>query len=424
VTVLSTEHDLASPHGDVRWRLQDGLTVIEIVNNWQGSFAETYRSPIISQRIEQVLDAVCPHVLHVHSLLNLSFDLPALARRRGIEVVCTLHDYTLVCPSGGQRVHRAEDHVCYEIEPARCARCFGESVFGTKLAVGNIAGGTWVKRAVVRRGAAMLKTRAPALAALAGRATRTAAPRIESADITARLDAARAAMGAISLFVCPSRSIADEYQRLGVPAARLRVSDYGFAMQSSHPRGPRVGGPLHAGFIGTPVWHKGVHVILEALRHIPPDVIDLTIFGDVRIAPDYVAALQHQATGLSVRFAGAFDDEERPGVMSSIDVLIVPSLWLENSPLVIHEAFMAGVPIIASRIGGIAELITDGINGLLIEPGSGRDLAHVLSRCLAETSLLGQLSGRAPGVKTIEEDADEWERRYQEVLSRAAIEAL
>src|SRR4051812_10604736 len=82
VTVLSTEHDLASPHGEVRWRVQDGLPVIEIVNNWRGSFAETYRSPLINQRLEAVLDVVRPHVVHVHSLLNLSFDLPALARQR------------------------------------------------------------------------------------------------------------------------------------------------------------------------------------------------------------------------------------------------------------------------------------------------------------------------------------------------------
>ena len=59
----------------------------------------------------QVLDAVQPHVVHVHSLLNLSFDLPAVARARGVPVVATLHDYSLVCPSGGQRVHRADAHL-------------------------------------------------------------------------------------------------------------------------------------------------------------------------------------------------------------------------------------------------------------------------------------------------------------------------
>jgi threonine dehydrogenase-like Zn-dependent dehydrogenase len=73
--------------------------------------------------------APCPEArrAHVHNLLNLTFDLPMMARRREIAVVATLHDYTLVCASGGQRAHRAEHHRCDVIDVARCARCFCES---------------------------------------------------------------------------------------------------------------------------------------------------------------------------------------------------------------------------------------------------------------------------------------------------------
>jgi glycosyltransferase involved in cell wall biosynthesis len=227
-------------------------------------------------------------------------------------------------------------------------------------------------------------------------------------------------MDAISLFVCPSHSIAKEYEHLGVPATRLRVSDYGFARPSSERRLPRAGGPLRAAFIGTPIWHKGVHVILEALRQLQPDSLELTIFGDLDVAPDYVADLRRRADGLPVRFAGAFDDAQRPDVMSGIDVLVVPSLWLENSPLVIHEAFMAGIPVVASRIGGIVDLITDGLNGLLTQPGSATELAAALRRCATDGDLLKQLSMHAAAVKTLEQDAGEWELRYQDVLGQAA----
>ena len=111
----------------------------EIINNWVcGSFAETYRSPLLGERIGQILEAVQPDVVHVHNLLNLSFDLPRLAHAANAAVVATLHDYTLVCPSGGQRIHRSANHVCHEIDTERCARCFGESPFHTLMATGQI----------------------------------------------------------------------------------------------------------------------------------------------------------------------------------------------------------------------------------------------------------------------------------------------
>src|SRR6476620_2791326 len=68
VTVLTADYDLTCAHGDLRWRLQDGLPVVEIVNNWQGSFADTYQSALLNRRLEQILDVVQPHLLHIHRL--------------------------------------------------------------------------------------------------------------------------------------------------------------------------------------------------------------------------------------------------------------------------------------------------------------------------------------------------------------------
>src|SRR4029079_18428077 len=129
---LCSEFDPSRSHGEVTWRVHEGLPVVEVVNNWAcRSFEETYRSPVIPSQLERVLRITQPEVLHVHNLLNLSFDLPRLAHAAGAAVVATLHDYTRVCPSGGQRVHRAESHVCRTIEADRCARCFTQSPFCT-----------------------------------------------------------------------------------------------------------------------------------------------------------------------------------------------------------------------------------------------------------------------------------------------------
>jgi glycosyltransferase involved in cell wall biosynthesis len=271
---------------------------------------------------------------------------------------------------------------------------------------------------VTRRAAAALRTHAPSLAALTARAVGAAAVPIRSTDITTRLDAARAAIDAFSLLVAPSASMAEEYRRLGAPPDRLRVSDYGFAPQPRVTRAAQPGRPLRAAYMGTLVWHKGVHVILDALRLLPHDAIDVTIFGEPRVSPDYVSELQRQAAGRAVRFAGAFDEAERPALLASVDVIIVPSLWLENSPLVIHEAFMAGVPVIASRIGGITGLVDDGVNGLLVEAGSAAALAAALRKVSEDPALLQRMSAHAPAVKTTEQDAAEWEARYAEVLGK------
>jgi glycosyltransferase involved in cell wall biosynthesis len=96
---------------------------------------------------------------------------------------------------------------------------------------------------------------------------------------------------------------------------------------------------------------------------------------------------------------------------------VVPSLWLENSPLVIHEAYQAGVPVIGSRIGGIADLVRDDWNGWLVEPGSAGALAAVLRRAIEQPACLQEFADRLPAVKSIAEDCLEWEARYAEVLS-------
>lgn len=97
-------------------------------------------------------------------------------------------------------------------------------------------------------------------------------------------------------------------------------------------------------------------------------------------------------------------------------MLVVPSLWLENSPLVIHEAFMHGVAVVGSRLGGIHDLVRDEVDGLTFEAGSAAALAATLQRFIDEPDLAARLASRAPEVKSIEDDAREWIMRYEAVL--------
>jgi glycosyltransferase involved in cell wall biosynthesis len=423
-TLVCAEFEPARPHGHVTWRVHQGVPIVELTNNWTcGSFEDTYRPPLIGERIEQVLHAVQPDVIHVHSLLNLSFDLPTMARARGIPVVATLHDYSLVCPSGGQRIHRRDEHLCESIDTERCARCFRESPIFAHVSLGRVAGAL-PSPGFVRRAARALARRQPRVAArLAAAAARTPLLPVTAHDVDRRLEAARRVFDNVDLFVAPSRSVAREFERLGIDPTRLRVSDYGFPPPAPStgrpPRDPRAA--LRIGYVGTLAWHKGVHVLMEAVRQMPAGACELRVFGDPDVFPAYTASLRAFAAGLPVRFMGPFDRDCADEAYSQIDVLVVPSLWLENSPLVVHEAFMAGVPVVAARIGGLPELVEDGRNGLLYDPRSPAELATALRRLVDDPEALERLARARPAVKAIGEDAEAWEAAYADVIGRGEM---
>jgi glycosyltransferase involved in cell wall biosynthesis len=419
VTLLCAEYDPSRAHGHLTWREHDGLPVVEMVNNWiAGSFADTYASPALTARIGQVLDAVEPEVLHAHSFLNLSYEMAALARARGIPVVATLHDYTLVCPSGGQRLHRAEAHVCHTIDVERCVRCFRQSPFYTQMAVGPAAAAV-ASSGLLQKMVGVARRLSPGLVHTAAKAAGEARriPVLE-ADIAARLAHAKRVFEQVDLVVAPSPSIGAEFTKLGFDPKRIKVSDYGFRPA---PRAPRPNGdrPLQIGFVGTLVWHKGVHVLVEAVKRLDPATYELVLYGDLTTFPDYVAELRRLAEGLPVRFMGGFNSTATSDIYGQFDVLVVPSLWLENSPLVIHEAFQAGVPVVGSRMGGTADLVRHGESGLLYDADSPDSLAAALRSIVEDRHALEAWAACLPAVKSIAEDAREWEATYQELVSTA-----
>lgn len=415
VHLLAAEYDASRPHATLDWRWYDDLPVTEVVNNWTfHSFAETYRSPELDARLEHVLAAVSPDVLHVHNLLNLSFALPALAAARGVPSVATLHDYTLLCPSGGQRVHRAERHVCFEIDTERCARCFPQSHFHAQMAFGRMSRRT-AGLPLAGRLAGAVRRLFPRFFDLLGQAA-AASSALTAADVERRLAMVREQVFAgVQLFVAPSPALAGEYRRFGLPDDKIRVSDYGFV-----PFEPRlVARPrerLRLGFVGTLAWHKGAHVVIEAARRLPAERFELLIFGSLDTFPAYAARLREAARGLPVSFRGGFDRDRVADIYAEIDVLVVASLWPENSPLVIHEAYMAGVPVVGARMGGIADLVSHGSNGLLYDAFSAQDLAAALASLIDDPGAIARFAAELPAVKSIDEDAGEWDRIYEEVL--------
>ncbi len=133
--------------------------------------------------------------------------------------------------------------------------------------------------------------------------------------------------------------------------------------------------------------------------------------------PGYIDTLKRKARGAKIEFMGKYKPSDVARVFSEIDVLVVPSLWYENSPLVIHEAFATRTPVLASGIGGMAELVADGKGGITFSAGSAEDLACKIQKLAEDESLRSSLARSAPKVKTIEENAQELEETYKRLAA-------
>ena len=176
-------------------------------------------------------------------------------------------------------------------------------------------------------------------------------------------------------------------------------------------------GPLRVGFIGTLAPYKGCHVLVEAFKALNAANTTLKIYGRSEDFPDYADELQLRVGDhRSIEFCGTFPNSEIAQVLAGVDVLVVPSLWYENTPLVLHSAQAARCPVVASNLPGLSEVIRHNENGLLFDAGNSADLAQQLSRLVNEEGLLQRLSANARTPKSTENYVDELLTLWQSVV--------
>jgi len=228
--------------------------------------------------------------------------------------------------------------------------------------------------------------------------------------IERRWQSVREAASAVDLFVLPSRYLLGEMARFGLPAERMIHCDYGFPSDAFPRREALPEVARHFAFIGSVMRHKGMHVLLEAFEGLPADA-QLSVGGSLGYDPPYAAWLQQMARHPGVRFVGGVSPDRVPGFLGDVDALVVPSIWNENSPLTIHEAFLAGVPVVASRMGGSTELLEAG-GGLLYDADDPQALRVQLRRLYDEPGLARRLAASAPRVKSMKEHVVELVELY------------
>jgi glycosyltransferase involved in cell wall biosynthesis len=226
-----------------------------------------------------------------------------------------------------------------------------------------------------------------------------------------------------SLVLSPSRFLRDLItDTCQLPVDRVVLSRYGIDVPTPKRRITAKELQLRIGYLGQIAPHKGIDVLIRALRFLPRAAVRLRIYGDLQANVRYADELKSMSNGdPRITFEGAYRHEHVYDLLSALDAIVVPSIWYENSPFVIQEAQAAHVPVIGSRLGGIPELIIEGHDGLLFAPGDARDLAKQLRRLLDEPTLLDQLRPDGTSVRTQEDEMRELSRHYRR-LSRCDLE--
>ncbi|OQA44532.1 MAG: Glycogen synthase [Chloroflexi bacterium ADurb.Bin325] len=335
--------------------------------NPAAQYWHTFRDAAIEADFAAFLAEARPDVIHYQHVQGVSARLIALGQGR--PRIVTLHDYWYFCANS--QLIRPDRRVCD----------------------GPRFGWNCVDCATARADLAPLRIARPLLAL----------------PFAYRNVYLRRLAAQVDLFLAPSEFLRGQYIRQGFPADRIRVLENGIdrARLDAPPAAPLPEPPArpHFGFLGSLAWQKGVHVLIEAFNQLPPAVA-LTIYGSDRTFPEYAAELKALARHPHIRFAGALDYRSVGAALRQLDALVVPSVWYENSPLVIQEAYAAGAPVIASRLGALTEKVQEGVTGYLFEPGDSADLARVLKRLSAEPERLAVLRPNLrPGPDMVEHAA-------------------
>jgi glycosyltransferase involved in cell wall biosynthesis len=347
--------------------------------------ADAYDHWWLSNRAPETLDGALadflndlrPDVVHFHHIIGFGVEAIALVRRvlPKAAIVFTFHEYLAICAHHGQMVKTAREKLCHGSSPADCAACFPE----------HTAEKFFQRERFLQ-------------------------------DHFALADG----------FVSPSRFLRDRYVAWGLPSTRFSVIENGLDVAERTPPRTLAKGGRRArfAFFGQVTRFKGVHVLLDAVSRIPDDAwgtdAALEIFGgNLETQPEKVQAEINALlakVGPRARLHGAYQGHELPRLMAQADWVVMPSIWWENAPVVIQEAFHHRRPLIVSDIGGMAEKVRHGVDGLHFRASSAQDLAETMAMAMGDRTLWGRLSAAAPAVLDLHQAAGLHRALYSRLL--------
>jgi glycosyltransferase involved in cell wall biosynthesis len=304
-----------------------------------------------------LLRTIRPDVIHFQHYVHLGLEMIRAARRTcpDAKIVLTLHEYIAICMNSGQML-KTDGRLCHRYSPRECAQCFPE--------------------------------RAPE-------------------DFFLRERYIKAHFDLVDRFISPSRFLKERYVAWGLPAVRIEVLENGIPDGQRQP--PRTLAADEArgrfAYFGQINPFKGVDVLLEAIALLPKRVrrrMSLDIFGSG--LDSQPAVYRERVTELladnarTVRLHGAYEPHEMEHLLAGIDWVLMGSVWWENSPLVIQEAFRAGRPVICPGIGGMAEKVQDGSGGYHYRASDPVALAGLIRTLVEDPAKFDRVLDTLPAV--------------------------
>lgn len=418
VRVVCVENLSTAPDAPLAWRDDEfeGIPVQRLTLPVRAASDARllFSSPLLHAHFARLLREWQPDLVHLISGYLLGAAPLLAASACHIPTVVTLTDFWFLCPT--IQLLRGDNSLCSGPTPIECARClYDES-----------------------RALRALDRRAPALVQSFWRFAAAHPAFGAPFDLPARLDILSArprtlvpALNTADAIVSLTQFVADMHIANGVRADKV-IAKPGFLDLTEffpvHPT-PRPPDEIRFAYVGQVAALKGVDLLLRAFRQLeranPDRQLKLDIHGKLNAEPEYTRALRQLAAPSSnITFHGAYEHRRALQLVADCDVVVVPSLWYENSPYVILESFAARRPVIGSNVGGIAEVVQHGKNGLLFERANAADLARVMQQIVDSPALLAELRAGIPTLRTLDEDMCDLLDIYARVLHMSRDEPI
>lgn len=307
--------------------------------------------PNLAQEFRALVAELQPDIVHFHHFANIGVEAFLQVRQAAprARIVLTLHEFLAICNHFGQMVRRPGLELCNRATARDCARCFPE----------RTENDFFLRELFIKR-----------------------------------------FLRLVDGFISPSHFLAERYIAWGLDAAKMTVIENGQPEDAADGRPPRDGAAMVIGFFGQLSVLKGVDVLLDAVQELerePParGRLRIEIHGDASNQPPELrekVEARLKAGNAMVAFRGAYENTEVRARMQGCHAVVVPSIWWENSPLVIQEALSARRPVICSDIGGMAEKVRDGVDGFHFRARSGVALAELLRELADDPARLAALA--------------------------------
>ena len=344
---------------------------IEIIRVNKPSRDYTFRSKYIDKRLAQIFEdyfqKINPDIVHIGHLSHLTVLIVKIIKKYKIPILFTLHDFWMMCIRG--QLIKDDLSLCNGPSVEKCAKCNMKYFASFEQA---------------------------------------------KKEIYYSLNLLKEVNEQIDLFIAPSQFLREKYIEYGIPENKITYMDYGFNLTLFEKIKKNVSKKIRFGFLGRIIPVKGLTTLINSFNDINHSKAELNIYGKFSNSHQY---LLNRCENSAIHFKGSYKYKDIAKVFSNIDVLIVPSIWYENSPLVIQEGFLAGVPIITSNLGGMAELVQHEKNGLLFEPGNVEDLKKKINRFIEDPSLIKKLTQKPMNVRSIQQDAQKIIEIYNKLLN-------